>query len=678
MSKITLKVRRHWVDEAKEGLRQPKEDAWRCHEAVDGKILTDKDTETMVNSGIDPVDTNRIFPVIGLLAGMQSINRRDIVAKGRTSKDAKTQEIMTESIKYVMDQNNGDYLISQEFQNQLKGGIGYLSVEDNTDPRQESIKLKQMPWTSMGYDPFAPDPWLNPETCRYCYYNPWMDLDDLTARFPGKKKEIEEQFSSFAGANADSTMYATNTDEGDTVEDERLQTGTWVNVERKRVRPVEMWYTQFEKALFALFPDGSFVEITDAMPWEKKRHILDIAQQIVPATVRRMWVSIFFGDVEITNERSRLPHDQFKFIPFVGYLDRFGFSYGVPMQLIGLNIEVIKRRSMALALLKSRRIIIEEDAVPRSDPNGMKALFEESQKADAFMVLAKSAIAQGKIKIEEQAHLLQGQELMAQASENEIKEISGANAESQGWETNALSGKALDKKIQQSATTTAQMFDNCSRSLKMGGELITSMIQGRWTGEKILRITDSMTGAERFVELNKPVDLGGGVIEVQNNITQGRYDMIVSEAQQTDTVRERNLSMLIEWMEKAPEDVKPVLMNIAMEISDLPNKDMIMAKIRPLLGIQPGEEDLSPEEIKERQAEQAEAEVQKQQEAQELQQRAVQLDLDEKEARVEKLIAEAMKIMEELKIKKETADADNYVKGFKVGKEMRGQDAAYI
>jgi len=89
---ISLRTRRRWVDEAKEALRQTKEDTWRCHEAVDGKILTDKDYKAMVDSGIDPIDINRIFPVIGLLSGMQSINRRDIIAKGRHRRTASSNQ----------------------------------------------------------------------------------------------------------------------------------------------------------------------------------------------------------------------------------------------------------------------------------------------------------------------------------------------------------------------------------------------------------------------------------------------------------------------------------------------------------------------------------------------------------------------------------------------------------
>lgn len=680
MSRVSLRQRQVWVDEAKESLRQTKDDAWRCMEAVDGKILTDEDVKAMIGSGIDPILINRIFPVIGLLSGMQSINRPDTMAKGRTSKDGQNAENITEGIKYVMQQNSGDYLFSAEFQNQIKGGLGYLSVEDNLDPRQEGIKIKQTQWNNFWYDPFAPDPWLNPDTCRYCFNNPWMDLDELTAKFPAKKGEIEDQFNSFRATIKENTSVFFE-DQGDKIEERKVDAKFWINVDRKRVRPVEMWYTQFEKTVFATFPDGAYAEITDGMDWEKQKDILNRSQSIIPTTVRKMYVSIFFGEIEITNERSKLPHDQFKYVPFVGYLDRYGFPYGVPMHLIGLNVEVIKRRSMALALLKSRRVMVEEDAAPNDDPKGLENIYDETQKMDGFIVLAKNALSNNKIKIEEMGLLLQGQEVMTQACENEIKEISGVNDESQGWQSNAQSGKALELKIKRSATTTAQMFDNASRSQKIKGELITSMIQGRWTGEKILRVTDNLTGAEKFVELNKKVEVAPGVIEVRNDITQGRYDLIISEAEQTDAVRERNMSLIIEWMDKAPDDIKPILMAIAMEISDLHNKDVILAKLRPIMGIAPGEEDMSPEQMKEQQRQAQEAAQQEQQQAKAVQDEVLMVALETKKAELEKLLAEIKSVQaetalreEEVKIKRETADADNFVKGAKIGKELRGDD----
>ena len=112
---------------------------------------------------------------------------------------------------------------------------------------------------------------------------------------------------------------------------------------------------------------------------------------------------------------------------------------------------------------------------------------------------------------------------------------------------------------------------------------------------------------------------------------------------------------------------------------------MILAKLRPAMGMKPGEEDLSPEEIKAQQEEQLQAEMETRQKEQALKEQSIMLELEEQKGRVTKLMAEAEKIMSEIKlkrdelgIKKEIADADNYTKGFKVGKEMRGGDAAYI
>ena len=90
-----------------------------------------------------------------------------------------------------------------------------------------------------------------------------------------------------------------------------------------------------------------------------------------------------------------------------------------------------------------------------------------------------------------------------------------------------------------------------------------------------------------------------GEITLRNNITQGKFDCVVSEAPATDTVREQHLNMLIEWVKKSPPEIIPYLMNAAMELSNLPNKEQLMARIRPILGIEGGDDhNLSPEEVK--------------------------------------------------------------------------------
>jgi hypothetical protein len=271
------------------------------------------------------------------------------------------------------------------------------------------------------------------------------------------------------------------------------------------------------------------------------------------------------------------------------------------------------------------------------------------------------------IKIEEMARLNPEQANIMQQSEKEIQEISGANADMLGYKSSQVSGVAIERKQMQGNMITAPLFANKSRSEKRLGALMIPEIQSQWKGQKILRIVDRITGAKKFTTLNQRIEGPMGEIQLKNNITQGKFDCVVSEAPATDTVRERYMEMLIEWVKKSPPEIIPYLMNTAMEISNLPNKEALMAKLQPLLGINPAEQDMSPEEIKQNvikqlEAQQAEAARVKQLQDQEVGLKLVNLDLINK-----KIEAEIEKMKTDVKTKIDDQD----LKGVKTGFDMQ-------
>jgi len=187
----------------------------------------------------------------------------------------------------------------------------------------------------------------------------------------------------------------------------------------------------------------------------------------------------------------------------------------------------------------------------------------------------------------------------------------------------------------------------------MLGERIVAGIQKEWTGPKMLRVTDRLTGADKFLEINKRVEDG-----IKNNVTQGRYDLIVSEAPKSDTVREKNMNLIIEWVKKSPPEVIPHLMNIAFEMADLPNKEQFLEKIKPLLGYDPLEEDMSADERKEKLIEQLEAEKQAQAKQAELEDVTIGLEINKKRLENAKIEAEITKIMSDVNEKETKIDTN--------------------
>lgn len=649
--------------EAQWAARKWREESWRSSELYDGgeSSWTQEDWNAALDAGIEPITTNRVFPAVNKLLGSQIVGRFEIVAKGRTQKDGEIGKVMSEGVKFVMDQYMGEFIVSHAYRDAVIPGIGCVSPCFNSDPRQERVMLKYKPWTTIWWDPYS-DPWWTPQKTRYVFEQPWVDLEDFKTLFPEKRQEIQNAYDETSGQWRESG-YSNLMDEAQQIEEQirTLSASDWVDARRKRIRPIHMWYPVNEMAVFALYPDGRCFEIKKDMDSLEAYQIVINSQQILKSNVKKMKGLTFFGEHLILQDiYSPYNHDQYPLVPFVGYVDRWGFPYGVPRQIAGQQEEVLKRRSMALALMQKRRVTVEKDAVTDGDQDQLDALYEEANKLDGFMVLAPGGLK--KFQIEELANLSPHQINLLNQAEFEIRDIAGSDTPVSQAEQ-AQSGVAKQQDAAQASITTASLPDNLRRSMGILGEQIIANIQQAWKYEKVLRVTDRLTGAERFITVNQP--LGGG-IEVKNNITQGKYDTVVSEVPATDTMREKNLEILYSAIQKSPPEAVPTLLIAAFEMSDLPNKELLLERLKPVMGMQPDDDTMDPQEAKQQAMQALEAQQQEQQMQKQLQMEAAKLELNEKrlknletEAKIRKLQAEADKIVVDTELEVEGADVDN-------------------
>ena len=678
---------RQWVYEARVADQEWRAESWRDAQMFDGGRAqwTDEDWDEAIAAGLNPLTINRTFPSVNLILGTQSMNGNNITAKARTQKDGEISQVMTEGISFVLDQNMGEWLIGQGFADSIVPGFGCLHVGLNPDPRREKLRVAYRDWKEIHFDPYG-GPWLHPDTTRYVFHEKWVQIDELQALFPEKAKDLADHCQDLGGDNHHFD-YADD-DLANIVEESRqtLIGADWVDDKNKRVRPVEMWYGQWTRAWFCRFRDGRVLELHDNLPAMDQLEMVQQAYEIVAATVKKIRVATFVGDMELQHIDSPYGHNNFPFVPFVGYVDRYNLPYGVPRQIRGQDEETNKRRTMALALLKSRRVIAESDVVDDPD-TGLQELWEEANKLDGLIVVRPGKLQNG-LKIIEQADLAPAQVQLMEQSEREIQEISGSNNERMGLQSNAVSGAAIDLRREQGSLMTATLFSNLRRSMKMLGELIVSGIQDFWTEEKVLRVTDRVSGSERFVVLNQQMTGPDGKTMIKNNITQGRFDLVVVATAKSDTVREQNMNMIIEWVKKSPPEVIPHLMNLAFELSDMPNKDQLLAKIKPILGIDPTEEDMSPEEIKQKTIQMLEAQQAKAQQDAEYAEQGIQADLMGKLLENKKLEAEIAEIVARTKIeaanavtkmvtekaKADTAEANVGITAFRAETERKDKE----
>jgi len=648
------------IDEAQQCHSIWRMDSWQDSEFKDGIHWNAIDIAALKKKGINPITINRVFPVLNLILGNYLNNQRDVIAKGRTKEDNELGQTMTESLAYVNDQNNGTYLQRVAFEDQITAGFGGLEVGYHPDPRREKVWLRQHPWYNIWWDPYA-SPWMNKDTCRYAFTASWKDIEDLKIIFPKKAKEIEETAGNLT-ARSSTNIY----DLGDEVEDHKrlLASSFWVSTNRTRIRPVEFWYTRIQMGTFARMYDGSVFDLDSLRDIRQEIEVVQNAREVIKVPIKKMWVQTLLDTLELQNVPSPYAHDEFPYVPFVGYLDRFNFPYGIPRQIKEQNMEVDKRRSMALALISNRRVILEEGSARNE-----KEAFIEANRHDGFIVMKKGKMKS--IQIEDLSALAKPQiDLMLQ-SEKEINEISGPNAESLQYDIPRQSGVALEQRKQSTSTVTASLLDNARLSQKMLGERVMALVQSEWTDEKILRVVDRLTGAEKFVAINERIlNTNTGAIEIKNNITEGRFDVIIATKPITDTVREKNMELLFAAINKASPEAMPILLDLAFELSDLPNKDQLLTRLRAITGVTPLDEDLTMAEQKQKQLEEYQAKLNAEQEAREIEKESKRLDQEEQKAKVINLNALSNAAMLKAQTEKQKVDQDGWAKGQEITLQM--------
>lgn len=658
-TKVDINQLLAWVAEAHTSHRDWRAESWEDYEFRDGAQWPHLAAELLKAKRIKPITANRIFPIVNFIHGWFINNQRDVVAKGRTKKDNDIAQFMSEALMCVRDQNKGDKKIADAVLDQIITGFGCMKVGISNDPRREPVTLERLPWHTVWWDPYS-DPFMDEQNCRFVFSAAWKDLDVLCDFMPHCANDLKEQFGYLSGVGG-GDLPIMHDDESTMIEEvQRMmgQPGYWTDSERRRVRPVEMWYSVTEEGLFAKTRNGRTYDL-DAYEPQDQLAIIREASEVLTAQVKKLRVCMFLGDYVIYDIPSPMPFIGYPHVPFVGYVDRFGRPFGAPRQIKEQNMELNKRRSYALAKVNDRRTFVEHKAV--EDPY---RAHQEAGKLDGLIVTKENKI--DRVRIQELGDLASPQLAFAEHSEREIKEISGAGDESMGYQTAVQSGLALDKKQASQSTVLASLLENSFLAIQYLGEKMSALIQDTWTSEKALRVTDRMSGVEAFVKLNEVV-LGetGEVIEVRNDITQASFDIKLASVEMTDTMREKNMDLIFSSLNKAPAEAIGPLLSLGLELSDIPEKDRWLKQVKAATGASVLDDNLTKAERDEIERADAEQAKRRQDEDHILKVQTAQVENRKTEAEAEKLRAEAIAALKEADAHKQKVDQD----GFKIGQD---------
>jgi hypothetical protein len=462
------------------------------------------------------VTSNRIVRKIDAVVGLVERLRQDPKAYARTPKHDEGAELATATLRFVLDNNDWK---SKSSRIARAGGIdGISGIEYDLVPGDEgdpSLEMHIAYGDGFFYDPRSVDEGFT--DARYLGIAKWVDLEQAKEMFPKKADEIDSLMESGADQTA-------------VVETDRSR--NWINTNEKKVRLADHWYIRGGKWRWCMY---------------------------IGTVMLMQGVSPFIDEKGKTFPRYRM---------FSASVDHDGDRYGFVRNLKSPQDEVNHRRSKALHLLNTRRVVSEKGAV-----DDIEVARREWAKPDGWvetnpglkMEPDQSAIADFKGQLE-----------MLQEAKNEIENF-GPNPALIGQGLEDSSGRAIQL-LQQAGIAELGPYLTAYKNWKLRVYRdIWNIIQRYWTAERWIRVTDDQNVAQ-FFQINKQGLDEYGRPAIVNAIGSLDVDIIIDEG--PDAVNMQGDSMMV--LQSLGPQFMAQFPDIALELSPLPNsvKKPMLDKIK--------------------------------------------------------------------------------------------------
>ena len=622
----------HWWIEARDKHAQNRMERFIDHDYYDHDQISPEDRAVYEERNQAPVVFNLAKGAIDWLSGTERRTRVDWDVQPRGPEDEQGAKAQKQVLKYVSDANRAGWERSRAFKDAVTSGVGFVEEFLRKDKSQEPVGYGYVDWRYLWWDPYSRD--LDFGDARYFHRVKFTDLDRAVAMYPGRAADlkaiavntVDDDFELMDEVDGLPAMFALSGNGNFRA----MRTGSGISDRhaRQRVRLIETWYprAQVSKEIVALIADTCDLEgLTYDATNAELREKLDNGQiSLSDAVTTRMHMAIWSPGLGVCqNIESPYRHN---LIPFTAAWcfrhHRDGMPYGYVRGMRDAQDEYNKRRAKALFAASVNRVLFENDAFDEDDERDS---LDQISMPNGEVRLAPGGI--GKIKIDTGVDVSASHIAFQLEAKEHIYEGNGITRENLGQSTNAISGRAIVAKQQQGAVTTAEVFDLFRLFIEISGQKLLEVTKQGMSKARQIRVLGGNEGLE-WLAINQPVyNYETGQVEWDNDILNTLSDFKVAQQDFRETLRMAMAESLFETIGKLPPEIAMQLIDLAVELTDLPNKQEFISRIRKINGMTPAPVDPQQEAEAAAQAEAA--------------QRDAELAAEERAAKVEKDRADA-------------------------------------
>ena len=504
-----------------------------------GRQWSDADRTALDEMGRPALEENIIFSTINTVIGYQTQSRMDIAYKPREVDDQGISDILSKLSMYITDRSKYPWKESEVFSDGLIQQRGYFDIKmDFNDNAYGDISIDVLDpldvipdQDSKSYDP---DDWND------VIVMSWMTFDDLKETYGlGKWRQVESKIANESDFGHGS------------FEEERNKFGTVNNysafytdatgIEHARILNRQYWKLQNREFYFNT-SSGDLYPVPDSLkPKEKLKYAKDNGYEVIKKVTKRIRWTVSTRDVVLFDEWS--PYEHFTTVPYFPYFRR-GVTLGLVDNLISTQEMLNKVYSQILHTVNTTANsgwIVEENSLTNMDTEDL-----ESVGSQTGVVLEFKRGQTPPTKIEPN-QIPTGLKDLVTSGVDLIRLISGVSETFQGGKGPEVSGTVIQSRVHQSAIQLAAPIDNLFRTRNMIAERILKLIQGFYTQERTFMITgpEDTKGRPTNQQITINQD-GGDTSGLINDITVGRYDVVIADVPTQITFQNAQFSQAIE------------------------------------------------------------------------------------------------------------------------------------
>jgi len=553
--------------------------AKKCDMYYRGDQWDEFDMQELDDQGRPALTINTILPTINAVLGEQSTKKADIQFKPRGGGNQDVADVLTKVYQQISDNNKLDWIENQVFSDGLIQDRGYFDVRiDFSDHIMGEVRIESKDPLDILIDPDAKH--YDPRTWNEIFETKWMSLDEIEETYGQDKADRLRLLAETGTTLGADSMEFEEERYGDTDEynyGQQYPTDPENARMLRSIRVIERQYYRLKDCMFYLDPvTGDMREVPYNWSKKKREEFADtFGLDILNKTVRKVRWTVTADTVVLFDDWS--PYKNFTIVPYFPYFRR-GKPFGMVRNLLSPQEQLNKITSQELHIVNTTANsgwIVENGSL-----SGMTADDLEEHGAETGLVLEFNRGSTPPAKIPPN-QIPTGLDRLGQKAAANIKQISGITDAMLGQDSAEVSGVAIQQKQNRGSMLLQVPLTNLAKTRQYLAESILHLVQGFYTEERVIQITDEEDPYKPRVPLRVNQMTPEGLII--NDLQLGEYDVVVSTAPARDNFDEMQFAEAISLRQVGV----PIPDDMIVEYSHLSRKADIADRIRKMQGTGP-------------------------------------------------------------------------------------------